>query len=283
MIRIGYVYPAGKLLKLPQRKLSQKRLLECGTENLLRIADALEWNSERKIKLFRIPMDSVPFSTKSSPALWKKPLSVEGEVIGDFVRKNRMRIFMHTKPQHCLSSPDPINLKKAIAGIEHCSALLDLLGLGPSAKIITNIGKVHKRRKETAKRFISNFSRLSESARERLVVENDDLYWSFYDAFGVAGKLHLPVVFNYPAFIRNRFTELSPNDILKVAAISWERDDGRQKVHYSENMRGKKKKNTISKKAFRKFYGEIQGLNADIMLHTEEGGRSVLKAQELMA
>ncbi|MBD3398360.1 hypothetical protein GF412_04045 [Candidatus Micrarchaeota archaeon] len=282
MIRIGYVYPAGKLLKLPRKKLSQKRLLEDGAENLLRIADALEWNAERQVRLFRIPMETIPFSPRFSPASWQKPLSVEGEVIGSHVRKNRMRIFMHTNPQYCLGSPDPATLKRAVAGIEHCSALLDLLGLGHSAKIITNIGKIHKRRKETAKRFISNFSRLSEPARKRLVVENDDLYWSFYDAFGVAGKLHLPIVFNYPAFLRNSFTELSPNDIIKVAAISWEKEDGRQKVHYSENVRGKKKKNTISKKAFRKFYSEMHGLNADIMLHTEEGGRSVLKARELV-
>lgn len=282
MIRIGYVYPGGKLLKLPQRKLSPEKLPEFGAENLLRIADALEWNAEHGIKLFRIPLDTIPFSPSVSPKSWKKILSVEGGVIGKYVRKNRMRLFMHTSPRYYLSSPDPTNLKKAVAEIEHCSALLDLLELDSSAKIITNIGKIPKRRKETAKRFISNFSRLSKTARGRLVVENDDLYWSFYDAFGVAGKLHLPVVFNYPAFLRNRFTELSPRDIVKVAAISWEKEDGRQKVHYSENVRGKKRKNTISKNAFRKFYGELRTLDADVMLHTKEGARSVLKARKLM-
>jgi UV DNA damage endonuclease len=282
MVRIGYVYPAGKLIKLPQRKLSSEKLSGCGAENLLGIADALEWNSWHGIKLFRMPLDTVPFSPKVSPECWKESLSVEGRVIGDYIRKNQMRIFMHTSPAYCLGSPDPIHLKKAIAEIEHCSALLDLLGLSPSAKIIANIGKFSKRRRDAAKRFISNFSRLSKKAQGRLAVENDDLYWPFYDAFGVAGKLHLPVVFNYPAFLRNRFTELSPQDILNVAAISWKKEDGRQKVHYSENVRGKKKKNTISKKAFRKFYGEVRGLDADIMLHTEEGGRSVLKARELM-
>jgi len=282
MIRLGYVYPAGKLLKSPRRKLTDKKLIESGRENLLRIADALEWNAEHEIKLFRIPLNAIPFDPKNTPKTWKRALDVEGEIIGNFIRKNRMRIFMHTSPQHYLSSQDPANLKQSIGEIEHCSATLDLLGLGSSAKIITNIGRIPKRRKATAKRFISNFSKLSPRIQKRIVVENDDLHWSFYDAFGVAGKLHIPIVFNYPAFIRNKFTDLSPHDIIKVAAISWEKDDGRQKVHYSENVRGQKRKGTISKRAFLKFHEEIQGLKADVVLHTEEGGRSVLKAQELM-
>lgn len=282
MIRLGYVYPVGKLLKFPKRKLTEEKLIDSGRENLLRIADALEWNAEHEIKLFRIPLDSIPFSPKNTSKSWKKKLDVEGEVIGKFIRKNRMRIFMHTSPQYYLSAQDPANLKQSIAEIEHCSATLDLLGLGSSAKIITNIGRIPKRRKNTARRFISNFSKLSSHAQERIVVENDDLHWSFYDAFGVAGKLHIPIVFNYPAFLKNKFTDLSPQDIIKVAAISWEKEDGRQKVHYSENVRGQKKKGTISKRVFRKFHQEILGLRVDVVLQTEEGGRSVLKAQEIM-
>ncbi len=282
MIRLGYVYPAGKLLKPPKRKLTDEKLIESGRENLLRIADALEWNAKHEIRLFRIPLDSIPFSPKNTLKSWKKKLDVEGEVIGKFIRKNRMRIFMHTSPQYYLSAQDPANLKQSIAEIEHCSATLDLLGLGASAKIITNIGRIPKRRKNTARRFISNFSKLSSHAQERIVVENDDLHWSFYDAFGVAGKLHIPIVFNYPAFLKNKFTDLSPQDIINVAAISWEKDDGRQKVHYSENVRGQKKKCTISKRTFRKFHEEILGLKVDVVLHSEEGGRSVLKAQEII-
>ncbi|MCP4646906.1 MAG: hypothetical protein GY852_04115, partial [bacterium] len=155
MIRLGYVYPAGKLLKPPKRKLTEERLIESGRENLLRLADALEWNAKHEIKLFRIPLDAIPFSPKNSSKSWRNHLDVEGEIIGKFIRKNRMRIFMHTSPQYYLSAQDPTNLKQSIGEIEHCSATLDLLGLGPSAKIITNIGRIPKRRKATAKRFIS--------------------------------------------------------------------------------------------------------------------------------
>lgn len=249
-----------------------------GRENLLRIADALEWNEEHGIRLFRIPFETIPFALH--PGSWKKHLEIEGEAIGEFVRKKRMRIFMPLPPTCSISSPDAATLKRSLAYIEHCASLLDFLKADSTSKIIANIGKVHTRRKETAKRFIAAFSRFSPFAQGRIAVENDSIHWSFYDAFGLAGKLNIPIVFNYAAFMQNHFTELSPADTLKIGAMSWKRKDGPQKIRYSENMPGKKGKGSISRRPFLKFYGEIQGMKADVILDTGQGERSVLKAHE---
>ena len=278
MLRFGYVYPVGKLLKPSRRKCSDSKLVETGRENLLRIADALEWNHQHGIRLFRIPFETIPFSPNSS--CWKKELDVEGEVLGNYIRKKRMRLFIRLPSTCPISSPDPAATKRGIAALEHSAAILGLLNAGTDSKIIAQIGRIHAKRKETAKRFINSVSRLSEDARKRLVVENDSVHWSFYDAFGLAGKLHLPIVFNYAAFMQNHFTELSAADTIKVNAMSWKKEDGPQKIYYSETVRGEKRKSSISKKAFLKFYGGIKGLNADIIINTEGGGRAVLKAQE---
>ncbi len=278
-MKFGYAYPEKKLLKKQGSRLSQKKIVSTGRENILRLGDSLEWNREHGISVLRIPVDTIPFAGPNiSPEAWKPELDVEGGVVGKELRG--MRMFMRTTPQYSMGSPDKGLARRSMAEIEHCAATLDLLGLGASSKIITNIGRVSGRRKDTARRFISNFRKLPDSAKRRMVVENDRQHWAFYDAFGVAGKLKIPIVFNYSAFLKKQFTELSARDIISVASISWGKEDGPQKVHYSEFSKGKKRK-SITKKEFAKFYQEIEGMDVDVVLDTEEGGRSVLKALEL--
>ncbi|MBD3389377.1 hypothetical protein GF415_00265 [Candidatus Micrarchaeota archaeon] len=278
-MKIGYAYPEKKLLKKQGNRLSPKKIVRMGRENILRLGDSLEWNRENGISVFRIPLDTIPFTgPATSPEIWKPELDVEGQVVGEEL--HGMRVFMRTTPQYSMGSPDKGLARRSMAEIEHCAATMELLRLGKSSKIITNIGRVAGRRKDTARRFISNFRRLSGFAKERLVVENDRQHWAFYDAFGVAGKLKIPIVFNYPAFLKKQFTELSARDIISVASISWRKEDGPQKVHYSEFSKGKKRK-TVTKKEFSKFYAEVDGMKVDIVLDTEEGRRSVLKALEL--
>ena len=279
MIRLGYAYPGKKLLSPQKQKACPESIIEAGRQNLLRIADALEWNHGNGIRTFRIPFETIPFSP-SCP--WAEHLDVEKEIIGGFVRRKRARLFMRAPPGCSLSSPNRAALSHSLSCVAHCAATLDLLRADSSSRIVLNIGKVHSRRKETAKRFISAFSRLPAQARERIALENDSLYWSFYDVFGLAGKLSLPVVFNYSAFMQNHFTELSPAETIKVGAISWGKRDGPQKICYSESARGRKMKKTLSKKTFQRFYAEVSGLRADIILDTGQGRRSVLRAREYL-
>jgi len=280
MLRFGYVYPMGKLKKPSRQKISNSRLIATGRENLLRIADALEWNNKHNIKVFRIPFETIPFNSNTTS--WKKELDVECEVLGGYIRKKRTRLFIRLPPTCSISSEDPAATKMGIAALEHSAAILNLLNAGTDSKIIAHIGRIPKRRRETAKRFIHSFSRLSQKARSRLVIENDAIHWSFYDALGLAGKLNIPIAFNYPAFLQNRFTELSPEETIRMNAMSWKKKDGPQKIYYSETIRGEKRKNSISKKPFLRFYGGMQKLKADVILNSESGGRSVLKAQEYL-
>ncbi len=278
MLRFGYAYPAGKLIKPSRGRVSESKLIETGRENLFRIADALEWNEGHKIKVFRIPFETIPFTSNSIS--WKKDLDVEGEVLGDYIRKKRMRLFIRLPSACSISSHDPAANKRGLAATEHAAAILELLNTGADSKAIAQIGRIRNRRRETAKRFINSFSKLSEEAKKHLVVENDATHWSFYDTFGLAGKLNIPIVFNYSAFMQNHFTELSPADTIRMNAMSWKQKDGAQKIHYSETVRGEKRKSSISKKPFLKFYEGVQKLKADVIINTEGGGRSALKAQE---
>jgi len=278
MLRLGYVYPSGKLLRSSKNKLSAKKAISIGRENALSIADALEWNNEHGIKILKIPFETLPIC--SAPISWEEELDVEQQVIGNFISEHQMRLFMQPPPGASLSSPDPDVRKRAKESLTHAAATLNFFSTQTDSKIITTVGKVHKRRRETSKRFLASFRELEPQVQERAVVKNDALHWSFYEVFGLAGKLEIPVAFNYTAFLQNRFTELSAEDTVKISSMSWKKKDGAQKIYYSETLSGQKKKNNLSKNAFLKFYTELKDNPADIIIDSDAGGRAVLKAQQ---
>ena len=282
MVRLGYAYPTGKILNPPKKKLSKATLLEAAGENLLRIADALEWNSSHDIRLFRIPSETVPFDFHlKERGFWKEPIGPDARILGEYMQEGGIRIFMRGSPLYSLGSPDKDVAGRGMDEIEHFCSLLDLMGLDFSSKIIVNVGRVQGSRGETAKRFVSNFNGLSPSARRRTVIENDAFHWPFYEAFGVAGKLNIPIVFNYAAFLENRLTELSASEVAKISSISWKRGDAPQKALYSEGSTHGKR-GSISRNSFLKFYREMEGLGVDVVLDSSLGGRSVLKARQFL-
>jgi UV DNA damage endonuclease len=56
---------------------------------------------------------------------------------------------------------------------------------------------VYGDRANALERFARNFERLTEAARRRLVVENDDAYFTVADCLWVHERTGLPVVFDH--------------------------------------------------------------------------------------
>ena len=61
------------------------------------------------------------------------------------------------------------------------AALLDGLGQGPEAVVVLHVGGAAGGRRAGTDRFEAGFERLSERARARLVVENDDRIYGLAD------------------------------------------------------------------------------------------------------
>jgi len=91
----------------------------------------------------------------------------------------------------------------------------------------------------TLKRWCDNWSRLSESAKKRLVVENDDKasMYSVQDLFvGIFSETKVPITFD---FHHHRFNDsgLSEEEAFILAKHTWDVHDVRPLFHYSSCRR----------------------------------------------
>jgi UV DNA damage repair endonuclease len=66
----------------------------------------------------------------------------------------------------------------AIRDLELQAELMDAIGLGPEAAVVLHVGGAAGVHEAGMDRFLAGFERLSERARERLVIENDDRTYS---------------------------------------------------------------------------------------------------------
>ena len=101
-----------------------------------------------------------------------------------------------------LASPNPGVIDASIRDLEYHDKLLRLLQLPErqdrDAVMIIHMGGTYGDKAATLARFRKNFTtRLSESAQQRLVLENDDVSWSVHDLLPVCEELGIPLVFDW--------------------------------------------------------------------------------------
>ena len=135
-----------------------------------------------------------------------------------------------------LASDSEETVERSLTAIEYHADWLDLLGVArsPYYGINVHIGATYGDKAATADRFCEAVESLSEGARARLTVENDDKpgLWSVSElANMVSERVDVPVVFDYH---HHSFTDrgLSYREGFDVAAATW--DSVRPAVHYSE-------------------------------------------------
>ena len=211
-------------------------------QNACDLLTILEWNEAHDIRLFRLGSDLFPwhdhYETKQLP-LYDACKEILQEC-GRYAKQHGHRITTHPGPFNILGSVDPHVVEKTITSLERHSEVFDLMGFEPSFenKINIHVGSAMLGHERTAEKWIAGWRRLSESARARIVLENDDkaslysvrtLYKLFYQEIGI------PITFDY--WHHNFCTgDLSEEEALKLAATTWP-SDVRQAVHYSESRR----------------------------------------------
>ncbi len=286
-MRIGYACLTLGVQNTQQKTCTMKnanveRLTELIRHNLNALEAIIDYNIANDIRLFRISSDLIPFA--SSPAnnlCWWELFSQRFQTIGKKVRESGMRVSMHPGQYTVLNSPDEGVVERAVLDLEYHARVLNSLEANAEHKIILHVGGVYGNKVQAVERFMANYQGLSDTVKERLVIENDDKLYTVTDVLEISEKLCIPVVFD------NLHHRINPGEIpgterdwINVCECTWKEKDGPQKIHYSQQDPEKKPgahSTTIRIAEFMGFYNALGNRNIDIMLEVKDKNLSAVK------
>ncbi len=264
------------------KSFSEEKIKELISHNLKSLNNIIDYNIENGIKLFRISSDIIPFGSKGINEFeWWKEYSKEFIEIGKKIKDNGIRVSMHPGQYTVLNSKNEDVVLRAIKDLEYHVRILDAMELDNSHKIILHIGGGYNDKTKYSQKFISNFKKLEENIKKRIVVENDDRIYNIEEVLYIGESLGIPVVFD------NLHNHLNPAKVKKtdrewidICSNTWSENDGNQKIHYSQQAKEKRvgsHSDFISVNEFLEFYRKLESENIDIMLEVKDKNLSCKK------
>lgn len=260
------------------------RLRELIRENLDALGRVIEFLDRRRILLYRITSNLIPFASHPINRLrWWDEFAEDLTALGRRLRALDIRVSTHPGQFTVLNSPSPAIVAAAIAELEYHACLLDAFGTGPSAKIVLHVGGLYAGTEAAAMdRFCEAASKLSDRVRRRLVVENDDRLFDADEVLLVARRVGVPVVFDWLHHQANPCrTPLA--EVLPAIFDTWREADGTPKVHLSSQApdaaRGAHA-DFIDPADALAFFAALPPEPFDCMLEAKEKDRALLKLRE---
>jgi UV DNA damage endonuclease len=278
---------------------SENRLIQTVRDNLIHLNQILRYNVKNNLLFFRISSDLIPFASHPICKFsWYKFFQSEFKQIGDYIKKQSIRITMHPDQFVILNSPDNKIVENSINELKYHCKVLDTMCLDDAAKVQIHVGGVYGNKLEARDRFIKTYNNNSklvdddDSIRRRLVIENDDRLYSLKDCLQINQQTGIPIVFDsfhHECYSNEEQQLLLLQIALQKAMSTWKSTkDGLPIVDYSsqdtrnkgDNKSNRKGKHaeTIDTTLFRKFLNETEGLDFDIMLEIKDKEKSALKA-----
>ncbi|WP_211748395.1 UV DNA damage repair endonuclease UvsE [Paenibacillus sp. Marseille-Q4541] len=182
--------------KIGDREAAIRKLERIAAENLHNTLRLLRHNLASQIKVYRFSSKLIPLATHGDLQDWNpfEVLTPSFEEVGDFVKKNKMRVSFHPDHFTVLSTPREDVLASSIRDLQHHKAMLDAMGLDATAKNNIHIGGAYGDKERSAERFIENFDTLTPDIQNRITLENDDKTFNALETLAVCKKTGLPMV-----------------------------------------------------------------------------------------
>jgi UV DNA damage endonuclease len=306
-VRLGFavkVLGGGGLPSHDARRWQSGPHLRTSLEYLRAILLYLDAND---IRMYRMATALAPYA--SHPDL----LQFHGQVeecadelaaVGALARELDVRLSTHPGQYTVLNSEDGSVRRAAVAELEVQAALLDAMGLGPEAVVILHGGGMAGGPAAARDRFLAGFELLSERARARLALENDDRSFSIADVLDLAAHAGVPVAFDPHHHLCHDPHGIPDREALERSLATWP-DGVRPKIHFSSPRLdiGERRKRVgrriertpaipdlrlhadlIDPLAFELFLADTAaGLEFDVMLEAKGKDLALLRLREQLA
>lgn len=251
--------------------------------NLKVLEEMIEYNHKEGIRLFRMSSDIIPFGSdfETNRLDWSALFKNQFDRIGKKIQAYQMRVSMHPGQYTVLNSPDSGVVERAVDDLSYHTQFMENLNLDASHKLILHIGGVYGDKEAAVDRFAKTYKKLDDAIKKRLIIENDDRSYTINDVLAISRLTGAPVVYdNLHHQINHSGIPESDFDCIKQAAETWGEEDGRPKVHYSEQQEGGRigsHSQSVSIDAFLDFYHAVSPLDVDIMLEVKDKNLSARK------
>jgi UV DNA damage endonuclease len=202
------------------------RLSQLCLSNAEALLAALEFCSLNGIGSFRIPSGILPVKTHPTVGYDISDLPDSVRIISTFQRSGRfaaergLRTIFHPDQFIVLSSPNADIVAKSLADLEYHAEVAAWVG----ADVINiHAGGGYDDKAAALARFARNLDRLSDAARWRLTVENDDRVFTPHDLLPLCRAAGVPLVYDVHHH-RCRSDELSVEAATAQAISTWNRE-----------------------------------------------------------
>lgn len=234
-VRLGFavkVLGAGGLPSHDARRWRSEPHLRVSLGYLSAIFDYLD---EAEIHMYRMSSSIAPYASKLDMPHFRHQVdecldALRG--LGERAQRLGLRLSMHPGQYTVLNSEDDRVVRAAIEELEVHAELLDAMGLGPDAVIVLHVGGRSGGPGPALDRFERGYSQLSQRARDRLTLENDDRSFSLSDVLTLAGRIERPVVWDVLHHYCLDPDLIPGTEALELALGTWP-SDVTPKIHFS--------------------------------------------------
>jgi UV DNA damage endonuclease len=205
--------------------------------HLHRIFDYLE---EIDVHMYRMASALAPYASHPEHRHFRDQPTRFGAALhelGARARSMDLRLSMHPGQYTVLNSESEAIVKAAVQELEVHAEILDAMELDRTGVIVLHIGGLAGDRADAKDRFEKGFARLSQCARSRLVVENDDRLFGVGDVFDIADRTGCPVVWDVLHHHCFDPDGIADEEALGLAMSTWP-SGVRPKIHYSTPRTG---------------------------------------------
>jgi UV DNA damage endonuclease len=209
----------------------------------------LDYLGKVGIVMYRMSSDIAPYATHPDMPQFHgmvEESQAELEAFGRRARDAGLRLSFHPSQFVLLNSPNSALTTKSIWDLISQAEILDRMGLGPEAVVVTHVGGVYDDREASRARWIEGYAQCPEHVRRRLVLENDDIRFSAADVLWIHDRCGVPLVFDYQHHWCLNPDGAELRRTLERFVRSWP-DGVRPKIHFSSprtEMREVKRKVT---------------------------------------
>jgi UV DNA damage endonuclease len=267
--------------------------------SLARLEAILRYCDARNIRMYRMATALAPYASHPDlPQFRGQPVECAAELarIGALARELGIRLSTHPGQYTVLNSQDERVQRLAADELEVQAELLDGMGLGRDAVVVLHVGGAAGGTEAALERFVRGFELLSDAARSRLVVENDDRAFGLRDVLRLAERIGRPVVWD---ILHHHCVDpdgIPDREALELALATWPAGV-RPKMHYSsprtaiEERAGRRvlpplraHADMVDPIGFEHFVTETaRGLDVDVMLEAKGKDLALLRLREQLA